>query len=165
MANSEARYALDLERLHVAGSPPVPLPTPIENLPPVIESPPEEASSVCFVCLDSHRQGQYVVQVQCLKRWKETIIARKRIKSADDESRSHTPFGTRSNTPSHPTESPKVERVKGQPILETDSTAVYTRMGEACFQHIGRWRKWLPFYGVVNVTEVLVSPKATVLFD
>ncbi|KAH6641045.1 hypothetical protein F5144DRAFT_599709 [Chaetomium tenue] len=28
-------------------------------------------------------------------------------------------------------------------------------MVEVCFQHLGRWRKWLPFYGVVSVTEVL----------
>jgi hypothetical protein len=30
---------------------------------------------------------------------------------------------------------------------------------------MGKWRKWLPFYGVVSVTEVMVSLKETVLFD
>jgi len=38
-----------------------------------------------------------------------------------------------------------------------DDRAVYARMVETCFQDLGSWRRWLPFYGVVSVSEVTVS--------
>jgi len=38
---------------------------------------------------------------------------------------------------------------------ESDA-AIYQRLNDACFQYQGKWKNWIPFYGVVDVYEVEV---------
>jgi hypothetical protein len=38
---------------------------------------------------------------------------------------------------------------------ESDA-AIYQRLKETCFQYQGKWKRWLPFYGITNVREVNV---------
>jgi len=38
---------------------------------------------------------------------------------------------------------------------ESDA-AIYQRLKETCFQYQGKWKWWLPFYGITNVREVNV---------
>ena len=40
--------------------------------------------------------------------------------------------------------------------FESDA-AVFERLKWACFESQGRWRKWIPFYGITNVEEIKVS--------
>jgi hypothetical protein len=147
MATNAGRNACDIERAE-----PLPEET-IESPPPALPSDTksslDKSGTVLFVCLDCPRDGQYAVQVQCLKSRRGRKIRAWRIKIIEDES-------------------PSFEKGKRTPIygpLEPwdtvfeDDRAVYTRMLNVCFQYMGKWRKWLPFYGVVNVTEVMVSSK------
>jgi hypothetical protein len=82
------------------------------------------------------------------------------IQFTDNESPSDTPFhlGKSKGTPIYGPLEP------WDTVFE-DDRAVYIRMLNACFQHLGEWRRWLPFYGVVSVTEVMVSLTETALFD
>lgn len=38
---------------------------------------------------------------------------------------------------------------------ESDA-AIYQRLQDTCFQFQGTWKRWLPFYGIVDVREVNV---------
>ena len=41
-------------------------------------------------------------------------------------------------------------------VFESDSE-VFERLKRTCFEYQGRWKSWIPFYGVTNVEEVQVS--------
>jgi hypothetical protein len=43
--------------------------------------------------------------------------------------------------------------------FESDS-AIYEKLNAACYQHRGRWKRWIPFYGIVDVREVQVLFKS-----
>jgi hypothetical protein len=38
---------------------------------------------------------------------------------------------------------------------ESDAS-IYGRLRDACFQQQNKWKRWIPFYGVVDVREVKV---------
>ena len=145
MATDTPRNACDLERAE-------PVSEDTIEWPPPTKSPLDQAGTVCFVCLDRPRDGQYAVQVQCLKSKRGREIRAWRIGFADEESPSDTPsqFKKRKKTPIY-------EPLQPWDAVFEDDRAVYIRMLDVCFQYIGEWRKWLPFYGVVCVTEVMVS--------
>jgi hypothetical protein len=153
MATNAGQSAWDIERAE-----PLPEET-IESfllltLPSYTKSRLDKSGTVCFVCLDCPRDGQYAVQVKCLKSKRGRKIRAWRIGFADDESPSDTPsrFETGKGTPIYGPLEP------WDTVFE-DDRAVYTRMLNVCFQYMGEWRRWLPFYGVVSVTEVMVSLK------
>ncbi|KAK0718633.1 hypothetical protein B0T26DRAFT_741504 [Lasiosphaeria miniovina] len=37
--------------------------------------------------------------------------------------------------------------------IESDS-AIYRRLVDTCYQYLGRWKRWLPYYGITAVVEV-----------
>jgi hypothetical protein len=43
---------------------------------------------------------------------------------------------------------------------EKDS-AIYERMLAACYQFHGNWKRWIPFYGIVDVREVQVRSSSS----
>lgn len=154
MSTSAVRNALDLERSEIL----------LEEILLSFLHPLDRSGTVCFVCLDCPRNGQYAVQVQCLKSGRGRKIIEWSLGDPDDESPS--------DAPSHSKQGPEVKTSKATPVRRPpqtwdtvleDDRAVYIRMLNICFQYIGKWRKWLPFYGVVSVTEVMASLKETVL--
>ncbi|KAK3291662.1 uncharacterized protein B0H64DRAFT_330430 [Chaetomium fimeti] len=156
MAAPERRLGLDIERS--ACLPEETAVPPPPALPSHTQDPLYKSGTVCFVCLDSPRDGQYVVKVKCLKPKRKRKIIQWTLETTHSESLSETS----SDTPSHSSESRTVRMRKETAIYERrqpwdtvleDDRKVYIRMLEACFQHLGKWRKWLPFYGVVSVTE------------
>ncbi|KAH7123657.1 hypothetical protein B0J11DRAFT_615215 [Dendryphion nanum] len=38
-------------------------------------------------------------------------------------------------------------------VYESD-TAIYQRMNDFCYKHLGKWKRWIPYYGIVDVHEV-----------
>jgi hypothetical protein len=34
---------------------------------------------------------------------------------------------------------------------------IYHRLLDTCYRHLGRWKRWLPYYGITEVLEVKVS--------
>jgi hypothetical protein len=42
-----------------------------------------------------------------------------------------------------------------------DVSTIYKELGDSCFEHLGWWKAWIPFYGFVLAEEVLVSKKLT----
>lgn len=138
----KSRDRLDLERQKVSSGGTVSSPAP--TLPSGTKTSLDKSGTVCFVCLDCPLGGQYVARVPCLK--------------------SNQPRKVRWWRLVNIAESPQVKVTQRSPVYEPlqpwdtvleDDRAVYTRMVKVCFQRLGRWRKWLPFYGVVRVTEVL----------
>jgi hypothetical protein len=134
MATPEPRDAFDLER---SQAPPT-CRQMVLSLPSLNKSQLDKSSTVCFVCLDRPRDGQYAVRVPCLKSNRGRKI-RKGLVLLHGK-----------------------ELVPWDAVLE-DDRAVYIRMLEVSFQHLGNWKKWLPFYGVVSVTEVVVCLKEAVV--
>ena len=47
--------------------------------------------------------------------------------------------------------------VKSTELAGESDAAIYERLMETCFQYQGKWKRWLPFYGIVDVREVNVS--------
>ncbi|KAK0651051.1 hypothetical protein B0T16DRAFT_321149 [Cercophora newfieldiana] len=143
---SERRDAIDVER---SGALPELLP---ELLAP--ENPPgwlnatkaprvDKAGNVCFVCLDRPRHGQYALRVPCLKPKAEREI---RVFFAKDEADD----GSRVRV-----ETQVYARMEAWEKMLEDDRGVYARMVGACFQDLGKWKRLLPYYGVVSVAEVM----------
>jgi hypothetical protein len=40
-------------------------------------------------------------------------------------------------------------------VCESDSL-IYLRLRETCFDYYGNWKRWIPFYGITDVQEVMV---------
>ncbi|KAF5670072.1 hypothetical protein FHETE_4755 [Fusarium heterosporum] len=95
----------------------------------------ERAGQGCFICLESHHQGQYAVLVPCLRPTKfRQIIGHIRDHTGDSKL-----------------------------IYEQDSSwdsacesdcEIYHRLLDMCYRHLGRWKRWLPYYGIIEVLEV-----------
>jgi hypothetical protein len=49
------------------------------------------------------------------------------------------------------------EEINPKEMACESDTAIYDRLVETCFDHKGKWKRWLPFYGVTNVREVEVG--------
>ncbi|KAK3373054.1 hypothetical protein B0T24DRAFT_529119 [Lasiosphaeria ovina] len=37
--------------------------------------------------------------------------------------------------------------------IESDN-AIYRRLVDTCYEYLGRWKRWLPYYGITDVVEV-----------
>lgn len=89
----------------------------------------------CFLCLRGRRQQPYAVLVPCFRPKPRYRI--KRIKPQNGTKRSEN----------------KVLMDSGS---DSDST-VYKKLIEACYQHQPKLKRWIPFYGIVDVHEVKVG--------
>lgn len=94
----------------------------------------------CFLCIQGKRSAQYAVRVPCFRPNKPRQVICSRMKL--DE---HGVFQTDKIV--YESLDPK------ESACESDAT-VYHRLREGCFQHQGKWKKWVLFYGVVDVREV-----------
>jgi hypothetical protein len=96
----------------------------------------------CFLCLESQNNEQYVVLVPCLRPTKACqVIGQSEIFS----------------------DNPKPISEKAMPwdgACESD-TDIYRRLIDTCYQHLGWWKRRLPYYGIMEVIEVNVSLETT----
>ncbi|XEV01629.1 hypothetical protein FSHL1_006916 [Fusarium sambucinum] len=96
----------------------------------------ERAGQGCFICLQSHRKGQYTVLVPCMRPTKHREMRMRIENSGTGESRTIY----KENSP-------------WDSARESDYE-IYQRLLDTCYQHLGRWKKWLPYYGITEVLEV-----------
>lgn len=89
----------------------------------------ERAGQGCFVCLESHGQRQHAVLVPCLR---------------PTEPR-HARYTRKKTTIYKPN---SVWDSAGESDCE-----IYERLLDTCYQHLGRWKRWLPYYGITEVQE------------
>ncbi|KAH7187266.1 hypothetical protein BKA60DRAFT_602415 [Fusarium oxysporum] len=47
----------------------------------------------------------------------------------------------------------------------TENQDIYQRLVETCYQQLGRWKRWLPYYGITDVIEVKFRFARTVDLD
>jgi hypothetical protein len=108
----------------------------------------DRAGQCCFLCLQGRKIGQYAVQVPCTR-----PTEGRRTK------------GHKLSTEVSKDGSQHLVKVLGGEIYEELSprekacesdAAIYQRLEETCFQYQGKWKRWLPFYGITNVREVNV---------
>jgi len=97
----------------------------------------DRAGQGCFLCLESPTQEQYAVLVPCLRPSKaRQVLGRLRVS----------------------TESTRLIYDKTMPwdnACESDSD-IFRRLVDTCYQYLGWWKRWLPYYGVTEVIEVNV---------
>jgi hypothetical protein len=98
----------------------------------------EQAGQGCFLCLESHSQGQYAILVPCLRPTKTrsvNIHMRDVLGNFKPIYEGTMPWN------------------RG---CESDED-IYRRLIDTCYQHLGWWKRWLPYYGITEVLEVNVS--------
>jgi len=95
----------------------------------------------CFLCLYGRKYGHYAVRIPCFRptRWRQILSwVTFEDEVAQDEKITYTQLDPMENA------------------CESDA-AIYDRLKRVCFQHQNRWKKWIPFYGIVDVREINVS--------
>ena len=106
----------------------------MRRIPPKDGSVSERAGQRCFLCLK--KQGkQFAVAVPCCRPVKPRQIKIIELRNGDEVYHEMGPK---------------------EMSFESDA-AVFERLKWACFESQGRWRKWIPFYGITNVEEIKVS--------
>ncbi|PSN73180.1 hypothetical protein BS50DRAFT_181199 [Corynespora cassiicola Philippines] len=91
---------------------------------------PTQAGQCCFLCLQGKNFAQHAVRIPCFrsaKTHRDGLLGRKKKTRSGDE------------------------------ITKSDSESdfsVYQKLVEACYQYQGKWKRWVPFYGPVDVREV-----------
>ncbi|XP_014561834.1 hypothetical protein COCVIDRAFT_11609 [Bipolaris victoriae FI3] len=99
----------------------------------------DRTAQYCFLCLQGKKLGQYAVRVPCFRPTKERrVIRRRRVTKGE---------GAQSEKVTYEKLDPK------ENACENDA-AIYQRLNDVCFQYQGKWKRWIPFYGVVDVYEV-----------
>ncbi|KAK4194497.1 hypothetical protein QBC40DRAFT_344098 [Triangularia verruculosa] len=95
----------------------------------------DRAGQGCFLCLESHRHGQYAVLVPCLR----PANARRVIGYSEIFSNNPKPIYEKT--------------MPWDSACESDND-IYRRLVDTCYQHLGWWKRWLPYYGITEVLEV-----------
>jgi len=95
----------------------------------------------CFLCLRGRRQQPYAVLVPCFR-----PHPRYRRKKAESQN------GTKRQD----------NEVLVDSGFDNDST-VYKGLNEACYQYQSKLKRWIPFYGIVDVREVKVGVHVLVI--
>jgi hypothetical protein len=90
----------------------------------------ENAGQGCFLCLESHNQGQYAILVPCQRPTNDGRENKRRRGRNDNSNRNS--------------------------VCDSDEE-IYRRLIDNCYQHLGWWKRWLPYYGITEVLEVNVS--------
>ncbi|KAH7019520.1 hypothetical protein EDB80DRAFT_204101 [Ilyonectria destructans] len=102
-----------------------------ENMPDIRD----RAGQGCFLCLESHRQGQYAVLVPCLRPAKARRVVRYSRTFIDNPKRIYE------------------KMMPWDSACESDND-IYRRLVDTCYQYLGWWKIWLPYYGITEVLEV-----------
>lgn len=97
----------------------------------------ERAGQCCFLCL-SKPLKQFATTVPCLRPTRPRAVKSTRTKLN----------GAILDKVYH-----KMRPREGAHESDAD---VFERLRWACFEHHGRWKRWLPFYGITRVEEVHV---------
>jgi hypothetical protein len=108
----------------------------------------DRAGQYCFLCLEGRNTGQYAVQVPCIRLTKPRQIKGHRL-STEVNKEGLTRFVKIPGGEIYEKLNPK------EKACESDA-AIYHRLKETCFHHQGKWKRWLPFYGIADVREVNV---------
>lgn len=101
----------------------------------------DRAGQACFLCLECPKQGSYAVSVPCIKPSTVREVASYRIDRAS---------GQRTYT---------YKSISWREIAHESDSEIWRRLVTTCYQYQGKWKKWLPYYGVTEVEEVSVSEK------
>ena len=133
---SSTSHVHDIERqadLHVFA-----FPEAYKNMPGMQDL----AGQGCFPCLESPGQGQYTILVPCLRPTKARLVVE------------HSMIFTEN-------EKPIYEQIMPWDNACESDNDIYRRLVDTCYQHLGRWKRWLPYYGVTDVVEVTVQLNAS----
>lgn len=97
----------------------------------------DRAGQGCFICLECPKQGHYAALVPCLRpRRASKVIAYYGCGSGDER--------------------PIYEMTEPwDNACESDSD-IFRRLVDTCYQYLGWWKRWLPYYGITEVREVNV---------
>ncbi|KAL4732199.1 hypothetical protein ACLX1H_001207 [Fusarium chlamydosporum] len=91
-----------------------------------------QSNQVCFLCLEHQIQGRYAIPVTCDRPKNPRPTRRRRFRSQAPEHEEMTPR--------------KIPNESDQDILK--------KLEDACYHHVGWWKRWLPCYGITDVVEV-----------
>lgn len=97
----------------------------------------------CFLCLRGRRQVHHAVHIPCFRPELMILPVRKLIKKGVD------------GKPDQFLRSSKLGKRVRNGKYEEDS-AIYRKLVAECYKYHGTWKKWIPFYGIVEVQEVQV---------
>lgn len=101
----------------------------------------DRAGDCIFLCLESPAQGQYAILMPCLR---------------PRGARREVPTIWLDDTPKPKDWKPEYEEIMPwHKACESDAD-IYQRLLDTCYQHLGWWKRWLPYYGVTKVQEVNV---------
>jgi hypothetical protein len=106
---------------------------------------PDQTAQCCFLCLQGEKHGHYAVQVPYSRATPSPRGARRTRQRSVNKDRD-----ARADPVVHE------KRDSRENAGESDA-AIYERLNEMCFRYQGRWRKWIPLYGVTDVREVEVG--------
>lgn len=99
------------------------------------------AGQGCFLCLENPGEGHYAVCVPCIKPYGyRRVIGQSKIFTQNPE--------------------PIYEKVAPWETACEPDSEVWRRLVHECYRYQGMWKRWIPFYGIIEVQEVTVSPKA-----
>lgn len=108
----------------------------------------DRAGQCCFLCLEGRKTGQYAVPVPCMRPTEPRQVKSHRL------STEVTKNGLM-----------RLVKIPGGELYENlnpkekaceSDAAIYHRLKETCFHYQGKWKRWLPFYGITDVREVNV---------
>ncbi|KAI3327521.1 hypothetical protein HD806DRAFT_325564 [Xylariaceae sp. AK1471] len=102
----------------------------------------------CFVCLDSPEDGQYAVLVPCIRPTKK----RQKILYVVFSDESSDELSNEPEVIHDP--KPKYKDIKPWDMACESDTEIWRRLVKTCYEHKGKWKKWIPFYGITDVREV-----------
>lgn len=117
---------------------------PLWNTPEPFE---DRAGQCCFLCLGQEKLSSWAIQVPCLRPTVPRQIKSRRFsrvcvggKVALLESSNGRTYGRLNHR---------------RTACECDAS-IFHRLQEICLQSQTRWRRWLPFYEITDVREVIV---------
>lgn len=92
----------------------------------------------CFLCLRGRRQTHYAIRIPCHR---SRVMTATRIEKVKKKGQPTTLV-------------PRSKRVRNG--YYEDDSQIYEKLVAACYQYHGNWKKWIPFYGIVDVQELEV---------
>lgn len=131
-----------------------------------VKDPLEKPSHVCFICIDTRQDGNlFAVAILCLgpTRAREKLM-RVELKDDNSEEEGGKAKGKGKDTVrSNRIQSLEPVRPIYGPLHASDAAfeddrAVCARLVDECYRCKGRGRKWIPYYGIINIAEVTVCP-------
>lgn len=102
----------------------------------------------CFLCLKRRKSGHFAVQIPCLRPSEPRKIKNRRFQRKMNANATFS-FENVVKDVTYEALDPL------QSACESDHD-IYKRLREAAFQHHGKWKQWIPFYGINDVQEVTV---------